>query len=411
MMVVASAAQSVSGAGPADLSPAARGIAEAAKAIADNPAQSAGYNLLAAALVRRAQETSDVAFYGQAGDAVKKSLAIAPDNFDAAKIQVSILLGQHEYRAALEAAGTLHKRVADDVMVHGFLADADVELGNYKDAVIEAQWMLNLRPGNLPALTRAAHLRELFGQTEGAYELLDMAYQSTPPAAAGERASILTDMGHLRLASGDAGAAETLIERALSAFPGYPSALANLAQIRIAQKRYADAVELLQQFYRRVPRAANLYCLAEALGLAGREGEARRAFDGFEAQSLKESSARDNSNRELVFYYADHAQRPAEALKVARQEYAWRHDIYTLDAYAWALHVNGRDADARKQMEAALATGARDARLLHHAGEIALAAGDRAAAARYLEESAGLNTVDSEPARIALAALSQAASK
>ena len=62
MIVVTSAAQSITGAGPADLSPAARSIAEAAKAIVDNPGQYAGYNLLAAALVRRAQETSDAAF-------------------------------------------------------------------------------------------------------------------------------------------------------------------------------------------------------------------------------------------------------------------------------------------------------------------------------------------------------------
>jgi hypothetical protein len=47
-------------------------------------------------------------------------------------------------------------------MVYGLLTDANVGLGNYKDAEIAAQWMLNLRPGNLPALTRAAHLRELF---------------------------------------------------------------------------------------------------------------------------------------------------------------------------------------------------------------------------------------------------------
>ena len=60
----------------------------------------------------------------------------------------------------------------------------------------------------------------------------------------------------------------------------------------------------------------------------------------------------DNSNHELVFYYADHAKQPEKALKVAQQEYAWRRDVYTLDAYAWALHVNGQDSEARKQIEA-----------------------------------------------------------
>jgi Tfp pilus assembly protein PilF len=93
---------------------------------------------------------------------------------------------------------------------------------------------------------------------------------------------------------------------------------------------------------------------------------------------------------------------------VAQQEYAWRHDVYTLDAYAWALHVNGQDAEARKQIETALAVGIRDAKLFRHAGEIALKAGDIAAAEHYLKQSVELNAVDSEQARRTLAGLSQA---
>jgi tetratricopeptide (TPR) repeat protein len=386
---------------------AAQSITEAAKEIRDKPAGYVEYNLLAAALVRRGEETSDASFYTQARDAVKKALEIAPDNLEAEKLQVAILLGEHEYPAALEAAKTLHNRVPDDVAVHGFLTDANTQLGNYKDAVIAAQWMLNLRPGNLPALIRAAHLRELFGETEGAYELMDMALQSTPPTATGERASILAQMGHLRFATGSADAADRLFQQALKVFPSHPSAMGNLAQVRIAQKRYAEAVVLLQQLQQGVPRAGNLYDLAEALQLAGRESESKQAFAEFEAKALLESSGKDNSNRELVFYYADQAQQPAKALKVAQQEYAWRHDVYTLDAYAWALHVNGQNGEARRQIETALAIGICDAKLFHHAGEIAMAAGDTAAAERYLRQSVELKTMDSEQARIALASLSR----
>lgn len=263
------AAQGITGATSTDLaSPAAQSIAAASKAISDKPTEYAGYNLLATALVRRAQETSDVSFYTQAEGAVKKSLEIAPHNFDAEKIQVSILLGEHEDPAALEAAKTLNKRVPDDVMVYGLLTDANVELGNYRDAEDSAQWMLNLRPANRPALTRAAHLRELFGDVEGAYEFMELAYQSTPATESGERAWTLTQMGHLRLASGSADAAEKLFPQALTSFPSYPAALGNLAQVRITQKRYAEAVVLLQQCHQAAPRAENLYDLAEALQLA-----------------------------------------------------------------------------------------------------------------------------------------------
>jgi tetratricopeptide (TPR) repeat protein len=400
------AAQNTTGAATTDLSPSAQSITAACKAIGDKPTDYTGYNLLATALARRAQETTDVSFYAQAEDAVKKSLELAPNNFEAAKIRVSILQGEHEYPAALEAAETLNKRVPDDVTVYGLLTDADVELGNYNEAETAAQWMLNLRPGNLPALTRAAHLRELFGDTEGAYELMDLAYQSMSPTETGGRALILTQMGHLRLALLEADAAEKLLQQALTLLPGYPLALGNLAQVRITQKRYAGAVALLQERYQGAKHVEYLYDLAEALQLAGRATEAKKAFADFETKSLAESVRRNNSNRELVFYYADHAHQPAKALEVAKQEYAWRHDVHTLDAYAWALHVNGQDAEARKQIEAALAVGIRDSKIFAHAGEIALKLRDRAAAQNYLQEAVSLHAIGSEHAQLVLAQVS-----
>ena len=387
------------------LSPAERGIVEARKAIEKKPTQYAGYNLLAMALSRRARETSDVNFYAQAEDALKKSFELAPQNLDGEKIRVWLLLGRHEFTAARDAALTLNKKVPDDVLVYGFLTDANAELGNYDEAEKAAQWMLDLRPGNLPGLTRAAYLRELFGDVDGALELMGMAYQSTPPTEVEDRAWILTQMGHLQLASGKTVAAESLLQEALARFPGYHYALGNLAKVRISQGRYGEAVALLQQRYQAAPHAENLYDLAEALDLVGRRDEAKKAFEEFETKSVQESVRADNSNRELIFYYADHAHQPAKALDVARQEFARRHDVYTLDAYACALHVNGQNAEARKQIEAALSVGIRDAKMLRHAGEIALQLGDREAAQRQLQESASLNAPGSDRGRVILASL------
>jgi tetratricopeptide (TPR) repeat protein len=392
----------------ANLSPAEKSIAEARAAIEKKPTQYAGYNRLSMALARRARETSDVNFYTQAEDALKKSFELAPGNLDGEKIRVWLLLGRHDFPAALDAAKALNKRIPDDVLVYGFLTDANAELGNYADAERSAQWMLDLRPGNLPGLTRAAYLRELFGDVDGAYDLMDMAYQSTPPTETEDRAWILTQMGHLRLIAGQTDAAEKLLQQALTLFPSYHYALSNLAKVRITQKRYNEAVNLLQQRYQAAPHAENLYDLAEALELAGRTDEAKKAFADFETKSLLESSKKDNSNRELIFYYADHAHQPAKALAIAEQEYAWRHDVYTLGAYAWALHVNGKDAEARKHIEIALAVGIHDAKIFRHAGEIALKLGDRAAAERYLQDSAAMNAPGSDEARATLASLTAA---
>ena len=391
------------------LTPAEQSIAAAKKEIAKKPAQFSGYNQLAIALSRRARETSDVTYYAQAEEALKKSRELAPNNMEGEKISVWLLLGRHEFPTALEAAKVLNKRMPDDILVYGFLTDANAELGNYNDAESAAQWMLNLRPGNLPGMTRAAYLRELFGDVDGAYELMDMAYQATVPTETEDRAWILSQMGHLRFVAGRTDDAENILKQALILFPGYHYALGNMAKVRIMQKRYDDAIALLQQRYQAGPHAENLYDLAEALELAGRDGEAKKAFAEFEVKSVAESVRKDNSSRELVFYYADHAHQPAKALAVAKEEYSWRHDVYTLDAYAWALHVNGQDSEARKQIDTALAVGIRDSKMLAHAGQIALKLGDRAAARRYLEDSVSLHATGSEQARVVLAQLSQPA--
>ena len=408
--LTATFAQTPSTSADAKLSPAERSMAQARKLVAKNPSDFEAYNALALALSRRARETSDVTFYAQGEEALQKSFAIGPGNLDGQRIRVWLLLGKHEFAAALEAAKTLNKKMPDDVMLYGFLTDANVELGNYKDAETAAQWMLDLRAGNMPGITRAAYLRELFGDIDGSLELMNMAYQSNPPSEVEDGAWIVTQMAHLNLTIGKIEQAEKLAQQALAMFPGYHYALGNLARVRIQQKRYDEAVDLLKQRYQAAPHAENLFDLAQTLQLAGRKDEAQNAFAEFERKSLLETNRADNSNHELIFYYADYANQPAKALEVAKREYARRHDVFTLDCYAWALHVNGENQEALKQMGSALAVGIRDAKLFRHAGEIALATGDHVAAERYLQQSAELNALGSEEARIALAGLSQSVS-
>ena len=237
-------------------------------------------------------------------------------------------------------------------------------------------------------MTRAAYLRELFGDVDGAsinghgipvhatdwdQDRADSHPNGPPP-------------DHLRQ---DRWSRET-VTAALALFPAITTRWETWPRF-IQQKRYDQAVDLLQQRYKAAPHAENLYDLAEALEWAGRPDAAAKAFAEFETKSLLESVRADNSNRELIFYYADHANQPAKALEVAKREVARRHDVYTLDSYAWALHVNGQYEEARKQIETALAVGIRDAKLFRHAGEIALECGDRESAERYLQDSAAMN--------------------
>ncbi len=377
----------------AAVTPAERRVEQARQSVDKAPGSAAGHAELAMALARRARETSDPGFYARAEEAIARALALDPESFEARKARAWVLLGQHRFPEARELAEDLNQRIPDDVMVYGLLTDANVELGDYGRAEKACQWMLNLRPGNVPAMTRAAYLRELFGDLDGASELMAEALDATPADEVEERAWILTQMAHLRLLTGRAIEAEGLLDQALAAFPGYHYALAQLARARAAQGRHAEAARLMRQRYDAAPHPENLYDLAAALERAGRGAEAEAVFAEFETKALRETHGADNANRELVFYYADHARRPAEAMAVARREVARRRDLHTLDAYAWALHRSGRFADARKAVEQVLAVGVRDASILYRAGVIAAKLGERATAAQRLRQSLELNSV------------------
>ena len=348
-------------------SAAERRIAAAERRIAAMPQSPDGYNDLALGLTQRARDTADPAFYDRAEEAVRRSLELKPGNLEGRKMLVWALLGKHQFAAALDLARSLNKQIPDDVQVYGFLTDAHVELGNYKEAEEACQWMLDLRPGNVAALTRAAYLRELFGDIEGSIELMTAAYQRTPPEESEERVWLLTQLAHLELMAGRFENAERLLHDALQAIPDYHYALASLARLRTAQDRHEEAARLLKRRYDVAPHPENLYEFAEAAERAGQPAEARTAYAEFEKRATKEAASWDNANRELIFYYAKHAGKPEEALRIARMEFARRQDVYTLDAYAWALHANSEHREARAQVSRVLAVGTKDPALVARA--------------------------------------------
>lgn len=397
----------------AEPSRAEQRIAEAERFIARHPDRADGYNALALALARRARETADSAFYERAESALERSFAAAPANYEGRKARVWVLLGRHEFGRAYEEAKALNKETPDDVLVYGYVADAAVELGRYAEAEAAVQWMLDLRAGNVPGLTRAAYLRELFGDHEGAIELMQQAYRRTAPSEREDRAWIAVHIAQLELARGRLAPAEQLIGQALELFPGYHYALGARASLRAQQGRFAEALAARKAHYAAAPHPENLYLVGAAAASAGRRKEARAAFAEFEPAAIAESRGVDNANRELVFYYVDHARAPRKALAVAEIEAARRQDVFTLDALAWALSANGRHAEARAAIDRALAVGVRDAAMFHRAGVIAQRGGDRAAARRHFEASLEVNPRSevAAAARRALAGLGRPAAR
>jgi tetratricopeptide (TPR) repeat protein len=112
-------------------------------------------------------------------------------------------------------------------------------------------------------------------------------------------------------------------------------------------------------------------------------------------------------HRAWSLFLLDHGRQVPQVLAAARAELAGgRRDVYGYDLLAWALHKDGRAAEARAAMAGALAQGTQDATLLYHAGMIERAAGNAAAARDYLRRALAVSPVfDPTGAAVARAVL------
>jgi predicted Zn-dependent protease len=366
---------------------------------------------LAAAHMDRARTTADPVWYERAESAARAALALAPDGPEALRLRAWIRAGQHRFREAAELAREATRRAPDDARAFGALGDALLELGDVDGATVAIERMVSLRPDGA-GYARIAYLRELTGDREGADEALALALRATDPRARGQRAWLLAQRGELRFGSGDVAGAARELEAALALEPALRGARIALARVRAAEGRIADAAERYARLQSERPSAAVAAAYADVLRTLGRPGEAARQEALLSDESGVMEAREDVEPRELAALRAERGLDPRGALAVAERELVLRADVFGWDAVSWcALHA-GEIARAREASAQALRLGTRDARLLAHAGHVALAAGARAEAEQRLREALALAPAfdlrGAEAAQAALARLGAA---
>jgi tetratricopeptide (TPR) repeat protein len=255
-----------------------------------------------------------------------------------------------------------------------------MEQGRVDEAVSAYQQMADLKP-DLQAYTRAAHMRWLKGDLEGAIEVMQMAVQAGSPHDPESAAWVNSRMALYLLQAGNFTAADRSCEAALAYQSNYAPALLAQGRIRLIQGRDGDAVELLRQATKINPLPEYLWTLAESLRASGQTGEAS------EVERKLKSRGATTDPRTFALYLATYRKQAATAFQLADAELATREDVFTWDARAWSLAAEGRWTQAAADMQRALSEGTQDARLFLHAGIIAAETEDQGETERFLNQA------------------------
>lgn len=356
--------------------------------VAADPASIGNQTLLAGAFIQKTRETTDFGYLDRAEKIINQVLARKQD-YEALRLRNLVELNRHHFAKVVEYTSAMTRSAPSDPQNWGSLGDALIEMGRYPEAREAFEKMLALR-SNLFSYNRMAYYRFLTGDVDGGIAMM------TEAVKAGARypenkAWCLVELGNMYFKTGRWAEAERAYRDAIDTFPALHSAYAGLGSVQAAQGKPAEAVESYQHAQSITPMVQYAGALHDLYAVLGKKAEAQQQADLLDVVAKLEEAARQPANRTLALLYANQDRNLKRALELARADFEIRQDVYTNDALAWALFKNGRLEEARHASEQALKLGTPEAMFYYHAGMIAAAQGDRAAARAWLAKALKLN--------------------
>ena len=355
----------------------------------ENPNDWQSYSQLGLAYLQKARETGDPSYYQKVEEALGKSLEHHSDDYVTVSAMGALALSRHQFHSALEWGERARQLNPDRTYAYGVIADAQIELGQYTEAIQTLQTMVDLRP-DMSSYSRISYVRELHGDTDGALQMMQAAVDSGVPNAE-STAWTRTQLGNLYFNSGNLDQAELEYVRTLGDRPGYVYALAGLGRVRAAQGKMEEAIDLLSEATNVMPLPEFVIMLGDLYQANDQPELAQGQYDLVGAiEQLFEANGTD-MDMEIALFNADREKNLKENVVLARNAYANRPSIHAADVLAWALYKTGNYDEARIYSKEALQLETKDALKLFHAGMIAYRLGENAKAKEFLEQALEIN--------------------
>ncbi|MEO6069174.1 MAG: tetratricopeptide repeat protein [Chitinophagaceae bacterium] len=346
------------------------------KTLNDSPNDKKALLSLAALFIQEARTTGDYIYYDKAAmHQVNKVLSIDPNETEALTYKALIYLSQHHFADGLQTAKEIEKKYPDYAYNYGILVDANVEMGNYDEAIKSADKMTSIRP-DLSSYSRISYLREINGDYPGAIAAMQSAVKAGQPGDEGTEWARV-QLGHLYENTGDLKNAEMHYLIALDELPGYAFANAGLARIAAANKDYKKAIDFLQKGEASIAD----YSFKEQLALlylkTGEKAKSDQLLN--EVINGMSQDSKKGKDDESIGHYADRELANAyvikgdyeKAIEHALAEYNRRpNNIDVNQTVAWVYYKKGEVLKAIPYIETALKTNGKNPTLLCEAGLI-----------------------------------------
>ncbi len=383
--------------------------------IASNPKDYASRLKMADLFIVEARATGNYGYYYPAAVKMIDGVLVenpekSEDKFRALTSKAVIQLSYHKFEEARETGREALKLNPHNSRVYGILTDANVEMGDYQQAVVMADSMVAIRP-DLRSYSRVSYLREIFGEVKGAQQAMKMAIKAGAPGHEETTWAHVT-LGNLYENYGQLDSAKMQYEIALAEREGYPFALKGLASVEAKKGNNEEAIKLLEQaidnrkdasfyedlalVYQQMNRMdekakARDMAFAELKGLAG-NGHHNHGDKNHKHEDANEHGHTHEVGLEMARLYVSLTDDYDEALHNAMHEYTVRPDNIEVNrVLAYIYLKKGKLKQAKEHFEKAGITNTKDPQQMLIGGLILLEDGQKQKGEKMIKDSFKVN--------------------